>query len=99
MGAVYEFICLKCGYSVECEGGFGGGFVYTSQDVLCHDCREIRMCVTARHEFRCDPKPSDMLPLQCPVDSSHRIEKWDHPGPCPRCGTTLQEGTLIMESD
>lgn len=99
MGAVYEFICRNCGYRIETEGGFGGGALFMSQDVLCHDCREIRPCIKVQHEFGWDPGPAEVRPLQCPVDPSHRVEKWDHPGPCPRCGTTLRQGRLLMWVD
>jgi len=34
------------------------------------------------------------FPLQCPVSSAHRVQKWTDPDKCPRCGTVLEKSVL-----
>jgi len=33
-------------------------------------------------------------PLQCPNEPSHRVEPWNAPGRCPRCGDHLEPSAL-----
>ena len=32
--------------------------------------------------------------LQCPVSSNHRVQPWNDPGNCPRCGLHLEKNVL-----
>lgn len=32
--------------------------------------------------------------LRCPVSSLHRIQVWNEPGKCPKCGTYLEKSVL-----
>lgn len=32
--------------------------------------------------------------LQCPVAAHHRIEPWQEPGKCPKCGTYLEKNAV-----
>lgn len=32
--------------------------------------------------------------LECPVNSTHRIEPWKHPGRCPRCRSYMEQNAL-----
>ena len=32
--------------------------------------------------------------LQCPVSASHRVQSWQDPDKCPRCGMYLEKGAL-----
>ena len=34
------------------------------------------------------------LKLSCPVSAQHRVERWNAPGKCPRCGNYLERGAL-----
>ncbi len=34
------------------------------------------------------------FPLQCPVSSRHRIEPWNDPAPCPRCGLLIGKDAM-----
>lgn len=34
------------------------------------------------------------LKLACPVAAHHRVERWNAPGKCPRCGNYLERGAL-----
>lgn len=100
MATYYEFGCPSCGYHVEVPGGMSGGFTTVSQDVLCHDCREISTCLVA--EARSLPFAWDDAvrhPLRCPADASHTVDPWEHPGPCPGCGSTMERGDVTMWAD
>ena len=32
--------------------------------------------------------------LQCPLSAAHRVEAWNEPGKCPKCGMFLEKGAL-----
>jgi hypothetical protein len=32
--------------------------------------------------------------MQCPVSPAHRVEAWNEPGKCPKCGLFLEKGAL-----
>jgi len=32
--------------------------------------------------------------LQCPVSATHRVQSWDEPNKCPRCGLFLERNVL-----
>jgi hypothetical protein len=34
------------------------------------------------------------FPLECPVSSVHRVESWNAPDKCPRCGIYLEKNVL-----
>ncbi len=34
------------------------------------------------------------LKLQCPISPQHRVEGWNDPGHCPKCGTYLEKSAL-----
>jgi hypothetical protein len=34
------------------------------------------------------------FPLECPVSSKHRVESWNAPDKCPRCGIYLEKNVL-----
>jgi hypothetical protein len=34
------------------------------------------------------------FPLQCPVSARHRVEAWNEPATCPRCGVYLERTGL-----
>ena len=62
-----------------------------TQTIVCHDCRKLYDVYTGSREF---PRSSEKAPLKltCRQDASHRISVWNHPGPCPVCGTVLKRG-------
>ncbi len=31
---------------------------------------------------------------QCPISATHRVESWNEPGKCPKCGQFLEKGAL-----
>ena len=32
--------------------------------------------------------------LQCPVSAAHRVESWNDPGKCPKCGQFMEQSAL-----
>ncbi len=34
------------------------------------------------------------FPIQCPVSPLHRVESWNEPAACPRCGMALEKNAL-----
>lgn len=34
------------------------------------------------------------FPAQCPVSPTHRVQSWNDPDKCPRCGMFLEKGAL-----
>ena len=37
--------------------------------------------------------------IRCDLDRRHKASLWRHPGPCPRCGTTLAKGEMAVMWD
>lgn len=50
----------------------------------------------ARAVCRAMPSPLQWLDLKavCPVAAVHRVETWQNPGRCPRCGTYLERNLV-----
>jgi len=49
------------------------------------------------NRLQSDPKLNlrwKQFPLACPVSRNHRIEEWQPPGKCPRCGSFLNQGGI-----
>jgi hypothetical protein len=38
-------------------------------------------------------------PLRCPAAAEHDVQPWTAPGPCPRCGETLEPDGTVLEWD
>lgn len=103
VGSAANFRCAECGYQVNhMVHGYDRGMAAQVHAISCTDCHELRI---ARIGGGWDPElpwleePIDLsqVTLRCPVSAEHRVSPWTHPGPCPRCGTTLVEGDdLIM---
>ena len=34
--------------------------------------------------------------IRCDLHHRHKASLWSHPGPCPRCGTTLAKGEMTV---
>jgi hypothetical protein len=48
-----------------------------------------RLPMAGVRRFRWEP-----FNLQCPVSTLHRVQSWNDPGPCPKCGVFLERGGL-----
>lgn len=94
MGTWFQFSCSRCGYQAEVSGGSDAGMVAVTATILCRRCRRLFDVVAGKVSISGQIKK---VPLRCPRSASHPIERWSHPGPCPRCGTTLtREGETAL---
>ncbi len=97
MGASYQFRCDSCGYEAEVSGGGDAGMLVITTTVLCETCEELYDVVTARRPT--DPAERlDFGPVEpvCPRSKRHTIKPWEHPGPCPKCGSQMTMGDTLM---
>lgn len=111
MGARYRFICGSCGYETLVSGGYDRGWfseVHTVSCPRCHELSDAEIKESAPDAADClyDPFDQNALPpdrvvggrIRCGLDRRHTAELWTHPGPCPRCGTTLErsDGAVLF---
>jgi predicted RNA-binding Zn-ribbon protein involved in translation (DUF1610 family) len=88
MGMKCDVVCPACGYRAHVSGGPDGGFVGMTQTISCNDCREL--CdVSVGTVSKYERKVTSKKKPRCPVSAKHVWQEWTHPGPCPKCGTTM----------
>ena len=34
--------------------------------------------------------------LACPRSKRHAVRPWEHPGPCPKCGSLMDVGDMLL---
>ncbi len=97
MGASYEFRCGSCGYEAEVSGRDDAGFFVNTTTILCEGCEELYDVVTARRPMDPaeEPDPGPIEPM-CPKSKRHIVRSWEHPGPCPKCGSPMTMGNMLM---
>ena len=95
MGACFEFRCPGCPYTAEVSGGPDCGFSVGTVTISCATCRKLRDAVITEDAWKDEPDPVPAHP-RCPSARTrvHRTVLWCDPGPCPRCGTTMEKGEL-----
>lgn len=113
MGSLYLFSCPSCGYEAQVSGGLDFGMACVTHTVSCPQCQELSDTLVSDrpgdvvvHRLQADGEEGlDVLPgtvperLRCETDRRHTARPWEHPGPCPRCGTTLAKGDMAMSWD
>ncbi len=99
MGLHWKLDCPECGYSAEISGGDDFGFVGQTTSIICLTCKTLTDVVTKNSEFvsiDLETRESTVLAggevfeLRCAANSAHPVERWSHPGPCSKCGTTME---------
>lgn len=89
MGTHFRFRCSGCGYGAEVSGGPDAGMIGCTMTVHCRNCRRLydvpSMLLKAGGEWE-EVEPA------CPRSGLHHLRAWQHPGPCPRCGETMERG-------
>ncbi len=100
MGALLEFRCESCSYEAMVSGRDDVGFVARTTTVLCEDCEELYDVVTSRSTMGTE-KGGDRSEIEpeCPKSSRHTVERWEHPGACPKCGNEMTIGDKITMWD
>lgn len=84
MGRGSRFSCSGCGYDALVSGGDDAGMDVLTTTVSCEGCGELYDVVTGSPHAGRTTEPA------CPVDPAHPISRWQHPGPCPRCGSPVE---------
>jgi hypothetical protein len=99
MGEIYSFRCIACSYERQVSGGPGVGMTSLTQTTRCDVCRQL-------FDVEVSDRPWDQLSkisirkIPCPNCEGFTLKRWDHPGPCPRCGRSpLDRGDVIKEWD
>ena len=98
MGSLYRFICPGCGYEAEVAGGLDYGMECVVHTVSCPKCQQLSHALVSDRPgdlavlLETDLKTGALMPrrIRCGLDGRHTAELWEHPGPCPRCGATLE---------
>jgi hypothetical protein len=90
MGQSFFFRCTSCEFETAVSGGRDAGMAYVTQTYSCDLCGILFDHAVAVPPFTSGERAPDRLPCyQNPKYSEHFAELWNHPGPCPRCGNTL----------
>ena len=107
MGRKQSFCCNVCGYKAsQIGGGLDTGFRVMKQTYACGKCKTLLDLIVANRSDS-PSAPWVYQSVKCPRDwrgrktsklhsteSEHILEKWEHPGPCPKC-----EGTMEIDGD
>lgn len=93
MGSSHEFFCPDCGYPATVSGGDDSGLTCLTTTISCADCGALYDIVLKSWERgERPPRTSTIdpdLPISCPESADHVVNRWRHPGPCPKCGTEM----------
>ncbi len=97
MGTTHRFRCESCGYEAEVSGGDDAGMRVITTTIRCEACEELYDVVTAERSIDLAEGPvfNPVEPV-CPRSKRHTIKPWEHPGPCPKCGSQMTMGDTLM---
>ena len=96
MGALCSFRCPACGYRAEVSGGDDCGLSWASTTIVCEDCLQLYDIVTGPALVSETSDHRKRGKFRCPKRPGHRIERWIALGPCPVCGTEMQNDGLAV---
>jgi hypothetical protein len=96
----FEYTCPKCRYQFEGAGGRDALMTGPTWTIVCLDCGELRdVIVWEKEDLESsgawsvaipDPNTKHLTEPKCRKDPEHRVKEWTHPGPCPKCGATME---------
>jgi Zn finger protein HypA/HybF involved in hydrogenase expression len=96
MGQTITFRCTACDYGANVSGGDDAGMAAETTTVECEHCKVLMDVVIGRRE-------QGFVPIEprCVNRKDHRVRRWTSPGPCPRCGATMEEdsGDEVIQWD
>lgn len=92
MGTQFRYVCPGCGYSAKVSGGSDAGELSLTQTVHCADCGRLYDVVVQDRLNH----PGREHPLACPASARHIVRLWAYPGPCPKCGVTMERGEMTL---
>lgn len=96
MGTMYRFWCPGCRYRAQVSGGDDAGLLVRTTTISCDDCHKLYDIETRKVVVTAQTRIDRSYPVQCPKDPRHTVHLWRHPGPCPRCGETMEQGEMVM---
>lgn len=105
MGTIFQFLCSGCGYEVEVSGGIDCGRKSVTVTILCPSCKELRdVCISNEPEKALLPDVSGIRPdydyvLECKKCKGRSVTPWYTPGPCPKCGITMDCVEPVIDWD
>lgn len=86
MGEWFQFECKRCGYKAEVSGGDDCGMASATTTILCKTRHKL-------YDVEIEENPATArrraAPSRCPKSPAHPRQRWNHPGPCPRCSHTM----------
>ena len=93
MGALYRHRCGACGYDVQVAGGASQGWYARTVTVSCGECQALydRAVETWSAGFETEGTREP----RCPRSGDHAVAEWTAGGPCPRCGTAMDEAEFV----
>lgn len=102
MGTWYEFKCPGCGYAAEVSGGDDVGMNSVTTTIACKTCKKLLDVVISEEPWAVtlsEPglplNPDFQRTIRCKKSARHKVERWTFPGPCPNCGTMMEQGEMI----
>lgn len=96
MGGMYKFECRGCGYSAWSSGQrYDYGMRCVRTTVHCRTCRELQDVEISQDPANFRPYGAT-VDLRCPDGDDHDVVQWLDPGPCPKCGETMERGNERM---
>ena len=101
MGTKYEVKCEDCGYRAVVSGGRDVGMMAVVETMTCDDCKELVDVLIGRfgQEGQVGDSDSDSQFGMCPQCDGKKVVPWGEARPCPRCGSTMVPGDLIVNWD
>ena len=105
MGIASIYSCPQCGYQSDTvSSGYDVGMSSHVVGVSCETCKQLYSVVLPGKPWDADMDAmrqlvaSGRLPkgARGPKSKKHHVKAWSHPGPCPRCGTTLRQEEGVM---
>ncbi|MBX3276442.1 MAG: hypothetical protein KF868_00430 [Acidobacteria bacterium] len=97
MGTSYEFECPACGYTAAVSGDDDAGMICNTTTIVCRTCRKLYDATIILRSF--DSPEHQEIPIRCPKSKKHAVERWKHPGPCPKCGAQMNRGEACCDWD
>ena len=93
----FEFTCPSCSYGHHGAGCRSALMSGPTWSIVCLDCKELQDVIVWEPHDQPDPEDETMpTKPMCGEDPEHRVEEWAHPGPCPKCGTTMDRNEDLV---
>jgi len=98
VGSHNHYLCPKCGYEEDVSGGKDYGMASVVHTMTCNTCHilvDVAIQDTKGASPFDTPDWSDEIG-KCPDCGRENVTPWSHPGPCPKCGTTMVDRGMVL---